>query len=271
MLDQLFNLRSIKGHWLNIILLGVIYGFLGTFSALLLFPNYVSIMSFAFTSILLIPSIGAMIKREENIVAKERHFSPKTLFADHKDVMRLYILIFIGIFLAYCAIGALTTNAYVDNYFNAQLKIAGIAGEATNLGGDLGGILLNNLIVLGICLVLSLAYGAGSIIFIVWNASVWGIVFGYFLRQSLIFAEINPFVYFLKIFIPFMPHMITEAASYIVAAIVGGVIAKAIIREKLWSKQFFHILEDGMLLAVAGFALVVLAGLIEVFFFPLFL
>lgn len=271
MLDQLFNLKSIKGHWFNILLLGIIYGFLGTVSALMLFPNYVSIMSFAFTSILLIPSIGAMIKREENIVAKERHFSLRTLFTDHKDIMRLYVLIFVGIFIAYFAIGALTTNAYVSNFFGAQLKVAGIAGEATNIGGEFIGILLNNLVVLAICFVLSLAYGAGSIMFIVWNASVWGIVFGYFIRQSIVFAEINPFIYFMKIFIPFMPHMVTEAASYIVAAIVGGVIAKAIIREKLWSKQFYHILEDGALLAFAGFLLVVLAGVIEVWFFPLFL
>jgi len=270
-LEQLFNLKSIKGSSVNIILIGVIYAFIGTFSALLLFPNYVTTMSLAFTSILLIPSISYLIKQEENIVAKERHFSIRTLVKDHKDIMRLYILLFIGIFLAYMAIGIFTTNAYVEHFFIAQLKVAGIAGQATGLGGELLGIVVNNLLVLAICFILSLAYGSGSILFIVWNASVWGIVFGYFIRQSATIAQINPALYFGKIFLPFLPHMVTEALSYVVAAIMGGVIAKAIIREKMWSKKFYHILEDGLLLALFGFILVVLAGVIEVFLFPLFL
>lgn len=271
MLEQLFNMKSIKGSSLNIILLGVIYAFIGTFSALLLFPNYVSIMSFAFTSILLIPSISYLLQKEENIVAKERHFSIRVLFKDHKDIMRLYLLVFLGIFLAYCAIGVFTSNAYVENFFGAQLKVAGIAGKATEMGGLFVSILLNNILVLVICFVLSLAYGSGSIIFIVWNASVWGVVFGYFIRQAAVIAQTNPFVYFWKMFMPFLPHMLTEAASYIVAAIMGGVIAKAIIREKIFSRQFYHILTDGLLLALFGFVLVIVAGMIEVYVFPLFL
>ncbi len=130
---------------------------------------------------------------------------------------------------------------------------------------------MNNLFVLAICFILSLAYGSGSILFIVWNASVWGIVFGYFIRQSALIDQVNPAFYFAKIFLPFLPHMVTEAASYIVAAIMGGVLAKAILREKMWSKKCYHILTDGLLLALFGFILVVVAGMIEVFLFPLFL
>jgi len=271
MLEQLFNLKSIKGSSINIILLGVIYAFLGTISAFLLFPSYVAIMSLSFTSILLIPSVAYLLQKEENIIAKERHFSLRVLVRDHKDIIRLYLLLFLGVFLAFCSIGVLTSNAYVEGNFNAQLKVAGITGQATGIGAELVGILFNNLIVLVICFVLSLAYGSGSLLFIVWNASVWGIVFGYFIRQSALAVQTSPFMYFAKIFLPFLPHMITEAASYIVAAIMGGIIAKAILREKIFSKKFYHILTDGMILGLFGFMLVVLAGIIEVFVFPLFL
>jgi uncharacterized membrane protein SpoIIM required for sporulation len=271
MLEQLFNLRSIKGSSINLILLGIIYTFLGTLSALLLFPSYVAIMSLSFTSILLIPSVASLLQKEENIIAKERHFSVRILFRDHKDIIRLYLLLFFGVFIAFCAIGIFTSNAYVEHNFNAQLKVAGISGQATGLGADLVGILLNNLVVLIICFVLSLAYGSGSLLFIVWNASVWGVVFGYFIRQSALVTQTSSLAYFAKIFLPFLPHMLTEAASYIVAAIMGGIIAKAILREKIFSKKFYHILTDGLLLAVLGFGLVILAGIIEVFVFPLFL
>jgi uncharacterized membrane protein SpoIIM required for sporulation len=271
MLEQLFNLKSIKGSSVNIVLIGIIYAFLGIFSSLLLFPSYVSIMSLAFTSILLIPSISYLLQREENIIAKEQHFSLRTLLRDHKDIVRLYLLLFLGIFLAFCAIGIFTSNTYVDHYFNAQLKVAGITGQATSMASELPGILFNNLVVLFICFILSLAYGSGSLLFIVWNASVWGIVFGYFVRQSIAAAQADPVIYFGAVFLPFLPHMLTEAASYIVAAIMGGVIGKAMIREKLFSKNFYHILTDGLLLAIFGFALVVISAVVEVFVFPLFL
>jgi hypothetical protein len=275
MLEQLFDLKSIKGSSINIVLLGVIYSFLGIFSSLLLFPNYVSIMSLAFTSILLIPSVAYLMQKEENMIAKERHFSLRILFRDHKDIMRLYLLLFLGVFLAFCSIGLLTSNAYVDNFFPAQLKVAGLSGQAIGMGSELVGILFNNILILVVCFVLSLAYGSGSLLFIVWNASVWGIVFGYIMRQSAAVAGaasgISSFVYFGKTFLPFLPHMITEAASYIVAAIMGGVIAKAIVREKIFSAKFYHILTDGMMLALFGFILVVVAAVIEVFVFPLFM
>jgi uncharacterized membrane protein SpoIIM required for sporulation len=271
MLEQLFNLKSIKGSSINIILLRVIYAFIGTLSALILFPNYVAIMSMTFTAILLVPSIGYLMQKEENIIAREKHFSIRSLFRDHKDIIRLYLLLFLGMFLAFCAIGFFTSNAYIEQYFSAQLKVAGIAGKATGLDSQFVGIVVNNLIVLAICFVLSLAYGSGSVLFMIWNASVWGIVFGYFIRQAAAYAQMNPFVYFAKIFIPFLPHMITEVLSYIVAAIMGGIIAKAIIREKLFSKKFYHIMKDALMLALLGFILVILAGVIEVFIFPRFL
>ncbi len=270
MLEQLLNLKSIKGSAFNLILLGMIYAFIGILSSLILFPNYVSIMSLTFTSILLIPSVSHMLKGEENNVAKHRHFSLKILLSDHKDVVRLYILLFLGVFLAYCLMGVTGEPATLENYFGAQLKVAGITGHAISPISELVDIVINNLVVFIICFILSLAYGAGSIIFIVWNASVWGVVFGYFIRYSAA-ESTNPLLYFFAIFIPFLPHMITEALSYIFASVMGGTLSKALHREKFTSKKFKHILQDSLLIGAFGFFLVFLAGLLEVFIFPLFL
>jgi uncharacterized membrane protein SpoIIM required for sporulation len=270
MLEQLFDLKSIKGNWINITLLGIVYTFIGTYSALLLFPNYVSIMSLSFTALLLIPSVGYLLQKEDNIIRKDSHLSFISIFRQHKDIVRLYILLFFGVFLAFLLIGFFGSNEYVSQYFSAQMKVAGISGQAVGTGADFFSIIANNLLVFAICFVLSLAYGAGSIIFIVWNASVWGIVFGYFLRQSAAEAG-NIFLYLGKIFLPFLPHMLTEAASYIIAAMMGGVIAKAVIRETHFSKNFYHVLKEGIVFASFGFLLVVFAAVLEVFVFPLFL
>ncbi len=270
MFEQLINLRSIRGHAFSIFIIGVIYTFLGIISAKIIFPSYVAIMSFTFTSILLIPTISALMRTEENVVAKERHFSLRILLRDHKDIIRLYLILFLGIFVAYAVIGTFSSVSVLNGDFFAQLKVAGISGDATQWG-SFGSILLNNLVVLVICFVLSLAYGAGSVLFIVWNASVWGVVFGYFVHMSSSVVGVNPFIRFFVIFLPFLPHMVTEALSYILAAIMGGIISKAVHREKFMSEKFKHILEDAGLMAVAGFVLVTIAAVLEVFVFPLFL
>jgi len=270
LLEKLLDLKSIKGSSLNLIILGLIYSFIGILSSLILFPNYVSIMSLAFTSILLIPSVSSMLNGEENKVAKERHFSIRVLFKDHKDIIRLYLLLFVGVFLAYCLMGISSDFSGLEQYFGAQLKVAGVNGQAISPTSEFLSILSNNFIVFIICFILSLAYGAGSIIFIVWNASVWGIVFGYFIRDSAA-ATSNPFVYFFVVLIPFLPHMITEALSYIFASVMGGTLSKAVHREKFGSKKFIHILQDSLLIGAFGFILVIFAGVLEVYVFPLFL
>jgi branched-subunit amino acid transport protein len=63
---------------------------------------------------------------------------------------------------------------------------------------------------------------------------------------------------------PILPHMITEALAYISAAIVGGVVSKAVLREKLFSKKFNHIITDALIFLTIGLILVVIAGIIEV-------
>ena len=58
--------------------------------------------------------------------------------------------------------------------------------------------------------------------------------------------------------------MTTEAIAYISAAIAGGVVSKAVIREKLFSKKFHHIITDALILLGIGFVLVIIAGYLEV-------
>ena len=62
--------------------------------------------------------------------------------------------------------------------------------------------------------------------------------------------------------------MITEAISYFSAAIVGGVVSKAVLREKVGSKKFHHIMTDAYILLAIGLGIVIIAGIIEVYLYP---
>lgn len=260
-LEQLFKPRWIEGKE-HAFFLGFIYSVIGLISARFIFPSSVGLMSVAFTSILLIPSLAVLLKLEENIEIREAKFSIRLLFNDHKDIFKAYIFMFLGIFFAYSFVALLLPEQSIGKFFGVQLRSTGISGFAS-FNSIFLGLLLNNILVFVICFVLSLVYGAGSVLFLTWNASVWGTTFSYFVRQSYSQSG-NLLAEFAKSIVPFLPHMTTEALSYLSAAIAGGVVSKAVLREKLFSKKFHHIITDALMILLIGFVLVLIAGFIEV-------
>ncbi|MBD3313761.1 hypothetical protein GF345_04935 [Candidatus Woesearchaeota archaeon] len=260
--EQIFKASWIEKKPSSAFLLGVAYSLIGIVSARLIFGASTGLMAVAFTSILLIPSLNRLLQDEENVEIREKKLNIWQLFKDHKDIFIIYIFMFLGVFFVYAFTAVVLPDMLVIKLFPAQLRVAGITGQAFNSGVFMS-ILLNNLLVLLVCLLLSLIYGAGAILFITWNASVWGIVFGYIARESAFIEGTNPFIAFFLILLPSLPHLVTEAVSYFSAAIVGGVVSKAVLREKLHSKRFYHVLTDALILLTVGVILVVLAAAIE--------
>jgi uncharacterized membrane protein SpoIIM required for sporulation len=243
-------------------LLGLVYSLVGLISARIIFSKSTGMMAIAFTSILLIPTLSALLQQEENAEIRKKKFSIKHLLKDHKDVFVVYFFIFLGVFVSFAFVSLVLPAQLAQNILEPELAVAGLAGSAFNVQA-FETILTNNLLVLIVCLALSLAYGAGSILFITWNAAVWGSIFGFVARQSAVATGQNPFVYFGITILPALPHIITEAASYFTAAIGGGIISKAVSREKLFSKKFYHVLTDAFLIVLLGFVLVVIAAVVE--------
>ncbi len=261
-LEQMFKIKWIesKGH---AFFLGLIYTIVGLISAKLIFPASLGIMSMAFTSILLIPSLAKLLQMEENVEIREKKLNLKQLFKDHKDIFKVYTFLFLGIFLAYALVALFSSTAGIQYYFSSQMKTVNMVGNAFN-STTFFSIVKNNLVVFIASLILSFVYGAGAVIFLTWNASVWGVVFGFFAKYSAANAQINPILYFFTSIWPFVPHLVTEALAYIGAAIVGGIVSKAVLREELFSKKFHHIVTDALIFLTISFILVIIAAAIEV-------
>jgi uncharacterized membrane protein SpoIIM required for sporulation len=260
--EQIFKASWIEKKPSSAFLLGVTYSLIGIVSARLVFGSSTGLMAVAFTSLLLIPSLNALLQDEENVGIRESKFNLWQLFKDHRDIFEIYIFMFLGVFLVYSFVAVVLPGSLSLKLFPAQLNVAGITGQAFNYSA-FSSLLANNLLVLFVCLILSLIYGAGSILFITWNASVWGIIFGYIARESALMEGANPLISFAALLAPSFPHLITEAASYFSAAIVGGIISKATLREKIFSKKFYHVLTDALIILTIGVILVVLAAWIE--------
>jgi len=264
-LEQLFAAQWTYKKY-HAFILGFVYTLIGIVSARLVFYSSSGIMSVAFTSILLIPSLAELLKIEANQALKSYNFSIRRLWNDHADIFKVYIFLFMGIFVAYSLGTLLIPESDVTSLFNAQLKAAGVHGFAI-VDAQLQSIILNNVLIFSVSFVLSLMYGAGAVVFLVWNAAVWGVVFSVFVRKAAIATGVDPVTAFARDLVPFLPHMMTEGAAYIGAAIVGGIVSKAVLREKLFTKRFNYVVYDALAFLVFGLVLVIIAGIIEVKWF----
>ena len=81
-LEQVFKEKWIEKKPRHAFILGVIYSIVGIFSARLIFGSNPGLMTVAFTSILLIPSLNQLLQHEENVEIREKKFHIKQLFND---------------------------------------------------------------------------------------------------------------------------------------------------------------------------------------------
>ncbi|MFH1072647.1 MAG: stage II sporulation protein M [Nanoarchaeota archaeon] len=282
--EQIFGARWLEKKSGITFLLGFIYAELGIISAILIFPEDPSLISIGFISLLILPSLNQLLSMETNQNLREKKLSLRLLFKDHSDILKVYACLFLGILLAYGLFALLLPNQNTEKLFSTQLDMyyqnrgeakTAVVGSAfgmfnTACSGkscEFFSILLNNLKVVLVCLIFSLVYGAGSILFLTWNASVWGTIFGYVTKKSQYI--IYNLYYFTTTMISVFPHMITEAMSYLMAVFAGGIISKAVIREKFDSKKFDHVLLDGVIIFGLAILLLFVAAWLEVYLFPI--
>ena len=66
-----------------------------------------------------------------------------------------------------------------------------------------------------------------------------------------------------------MVHGLPEIAAYFITALAGGILGVGFIRNGIKSKKFVRVLENVIILIFVSLVILVLAGLIEVYFTPL--
>lgn len=289
-LEQVFKLSWIERRPNHAFALGMIYSFVGILTAKMIFPGTPALMTVAFTSLLLLPSLNRLLAIEENVEIREKKFHIKQLFKDHKDIFEIYFFLFLGIMVVFSMFALfMPAQSSMNTLFTSQLEATSVI-MPQNVNGD-GSInyymvqdfidpkprrfssswsgffdtLENNIWVFVACIILSLVYGAGSMVFLTWNASAWGVFWGFMAKNGSIFVS---FSIFAKTISAIFPHMILEALSYFFVIIAGGVVSKAIIRERVGSQKFNHVFTDGMIFVGIGLALLLIGAYVEEFIFP---
>ncbi|MAE13264.1 hypothetical protein CMO92_01755 [Candidatus Woesearchaeota archaeon] len=253
-------------------LIGMFYATIGIISAMIVFPQSVGLVSIAFTSVLVLPTLNRLLTIETRQMVQAKRTTITQIYRNHQDIFQTYIFLFLGIMITYSIFSLILDELTVANVFKSQLRLVGVTGEASNLlFPDFFGILLNNMKVLLVSFVFSLVYGAGAIFFLTWNASVWGTIFGYIAKQAAQVSHESVPLAFLNLFIQVFPHTVVEVSSYLLAIIGGGILSKAVLKEKLGSKRFQRVMYDGFIIFTIAIVLVILGAYIEVFLFPEFI
>ncbi|MFH1224406.1 MAG: hypothetical protein V1676_01235 [Candidatus Diapherotrites archaeon] len=301
------NLKSIRDAVRHAPLLAFLTGvgcaLLGITTAWVLFAGGslaggIGMISVFFTSLAVFPSWDKLIstramtvgtetevKAEKGIKITELRasqisgwFNPLKVIENHGDLFRAYVFSFLGVFVVYTVLQLMLPADMAQNLFLQQkgifnvgsaVEAAGSATGAASAGAiSLADIFLNNIGVFAICFIISLVYRSGIFI-VVWNASVWGVILGSYLRANALSGDGNVLLFALITLVAIMPHLIIEAAAYLCSAISGAITFRAI-WENFNSENFGMLVVDALVILVFAAMLVVAGAIVEVYYaFPI--
>jgi len=351
-LEYLYPLKLIERNPTYAFILGLCYSIIGIGIAVIFFPEDPTLVSLAFISLIIYPTVNSLMKQEEELEAEKEDKNVFMFFRDHNNIFKVYAFLFLGLFIGYAIFSMILPSLAANHLFEAQLEpYKKHVGNAIAFDQyTFQGIFSNNLSVMILCFLSAFIIGDGAIFFIAWNASVWGTIFGlearavsakhaglewafcnssgqcitqfaialliilfvgllinlllitisvklryrtygfktlitYYLSQRklryfLIFigtiaffalfifitlqtGNIIKFIVFYHLMFFAIWHIIIEAFAYILAASAGGVISKALIREKISSPRFHNFLFNIVLLMIFAFIILSLGALIE--------
>jgi uncharacterized membrane protein SpoIIM required for sporulation len=258
-LEQLFKIKQIQKNYFNIFMLGFIFSELGILASFVAFRGSVGIMSLAFISVISMPFLLSLID------VKNRRFSDdgfiKNVFENNSNIFDSYIFLFLGIFLSYLLYALFMPEMSVRFYFREQLDATfGPAGYALTTSQPFLRLFNNNIFILFIFFILSIVFGAGSILFLVWNSSAWGTALGYHIKVRGYGVSL---LGKLSVVIKFLPHLVLEASAYLFAIISGVIISQAFYSKELSGSKKQKLIFQGGFLFILSLIILIIAAIVE--------
>ncbi|MBM4396830.1 MAG: stage II sporulation protein M [Deltaproteobacteria bacterium] len=174
------------------------------------------------------------------------------------------LVMFLGVLGTYVAFALLLPIGTVETMFGRQVGDFGGRSITEVDFGNLPRILGHNLAVAGVAFLFSLVYRhAGMLLMLAWNASVWGVVFPFTARTAPDVSAAGSVVYFAKAFVAIFPHLLLEAVSYVLVALAGVFLSKAIRKHKPGTPAFRQVGLASARIGGAGLAMLAVACVLE--------
>jgi uncharacterized membrane protein SpoIIM required for sporulation len=265
-LESIIPVKKVIKNPIDMFIFSMIITFVSVYLADLIFPGTsTGKIITLFITVGITPMIFGIFRKEEEIEREEaEHKINEKFFQRHEETILLFSLFFLGVFLSLFIISTLSDEVYVKYMFEDQLnEISRVTSMAGSSGSFIASemiqiIIENNLRVMGLSFILSFLIGSGALIILAWNASILALYLSSFLRKGLMEE-------FLVRSISLIPHAPIEIVAYFLAGIAGGILSAGIIREKMFSKEFFLVLRDSLILLGLAIVAIFIGAFIEVF------
>jgi hypothetical protein len=269
--ERLYSAEFLHDHPWYGFLLGIAYTVLGIFIAIMIFPSDPAVIAIGITALFLIPSLSDLTDSAEITSKKVPTF--KAYMKETIPHVKVYIAVFFGIFFTFAFFSIILPKLAAGHLFNVQLDVVSgkaigqaLRGQALKFSPALWWDLFSwNMQVLGLCFLLSLIAGNGAILFIAWNASVWGTVFGNLAQTASFVSTANPFILFLLVIVNVFPHTFMEGLSYMLSTISGTTLSDGIRKEKLLSKNMGLIFKYNFILLLIAIGVLAVGMIIETY------
>jgi len=283
MLEMLINPRKAERHPWELFFVGLFYASLAmilvdwVFARDAVLSKYSGVLLVTFTVLFSMPFVYYTLKLEESKIT--RSIGTLSLLREHRRALSTFLWLFLGFVVAfafwYVIFSAnMSFKAQIETYcvINRPAQVEACLGEYTTtnekvvaIGSTAASdrfmlIFFNNIYVLIFTLIFSLAFGAGVIFILAWNASVIAAAIGIFTKSSIGCFHAG--------LIRYLIHGIPEIASYFIVAIAGGMVSVAVIRHEAGTPKFWEVLQDSLNLIVIALIVLLLAAIMEVFFTP---
>ncbi|MFQ5474533.1 MAG: stage II sporulation protein M [Candidatus Nanoarchaeia archaeon] len=224
-LEKIYKPDFLKNHPAYALLMGITYSLLGIIVALVMFPSDPALIAVGITTLLLLPEFAKLSVIEEKIELMEKHFGH--FLWSQRNFYKIYLYMFAGVFITFVVLSLFLPSLAANYMFKTQINV--ISGHATFTLPLFKSLITNNLYVLGLCFIIALIMGAGAVFLVVWNASVWGTIFGTLAKSAALTTGKNQIIIFILILLSVLPHMFLEISSYIWAAISGNLLSEGIV------------------------------------------
>ncbi|MBW2992370.1 stage II sporulation protein M [Candidatus Woesearchaeota archaeon] len=273
MLEFLFKTKWVEKRPTYSLYLGVIATLISFFTSYILFRQakfFIPIATLLFTVIITLPVINKLFLLEEKKEKKQISF-----FKKHEAVIDFFIYFFIGAFVVFFVLAIISPDLVFSEsqLYGRPAETPVVVNTEEGLppppplpgGSELGRIFKNNLYLMVITFILSLFYGAGALFLITLNGAIFASALVNVIRMKIPhLGYLFTFSFMACNFGIMFFHMIPEVASYFLAAIAGGILSTALIREKFWSENFRKIVKDSLLLLLAAILVLGIAAFVEV-------
>jgi len=233
---------------------------LGTVGALFLFPDQTGLVSIFLCAIVSLDSIQRQLEWNKRLIVDEGKpaRTVNTVFTGR------VLSLFAGQVVGFSGLVLFVEVATIQTAFSYQLgDFVGMQFPAMTFPA-VTTVLVHNLGVLSLFFVLSLLFNhGGALLAVAWNASVWGVVFGWLARSWSADGGPHLIEAYLRVITGVFPHMALEASGYVVAGFGGVFLGKGLAGYDLKSTHWESLLRTVTVMMLVAAALVCLGAIWE--------